>query len=184
MKFDKKHKVFAAASREDSRYNIGSILFERDDDGARLVATNGRILAVVPVEDADGDVPGMISQDAIREAVKARTNAQPDAQVLLPDEKVAKVMMKHGGLAEHSRPDETSFPEWKAVLPKAKNPVSITLSARYLRDLADALGVAGDGITLTFDLQNGKIDGGLPVRVDASSPGNHSYGAIMPIEAK
>ncbi len=29
-----------------------------------------------------------------------------------------------------------------------------------------------------------KIDGGKPVRVDASSPGNHAYGVIMPIDAK
>ena len=186
MKFDKKHKISEVAAREATRYAINSVLFERDDDGARLVATNGRCLAVVPVEDAEDDVPGPISQAALRESCKKRMKSSPDA-VLAVDESVVKVIGA-GSTSEHQRPLGDSgarFPDYRAVIPKAKNPVKVTLSARHLRELIDALGVMHDdveGIVLTFDLTfDGKIDSGLPVRVDPVSDSNEAYGVIMPI---
>lgn len=186
MKFPKKHRIFTAAAPEgSSRYAIDSVLLERDDDGARLVATNGRILAVVPVEDADGDVPGPISQATIRAACKDKSKSRSEAEILVPDEKVARVVGKDS-LSEHPRPDDGArFPDWRAVVPKHKEtPISVILSGRELRNLIEALGVLDDeldGIRLTFGLVDGKIDDSAPVRVDPAAAGNEAYGVIMPI---
>lgn len=178
MKFDKRHKIEKAAATEDTRYAIGHVLFESDDNGTRLVATNGRILAVVPVTEAEGDVAGMVSSDTIKQACKNRTKGSPDALLHLPDEKRALAHTK-AGVVEAPRPDDGSrFPSYRAVVPTGHD-LEVTLSAKYLKDLIDALGA--DGITLKFKTTGGRIDG--PVLVTPVEDGNDAYGVIMPISA-
>jgi len=187
MKFDKKYKIQEAATKEATRYAITEVLFEKDDDGARLVATNGRILAVIPVEDADGDVAGFIERATVVEATKGRTNSRPDAQLNLPSSDKALVHTK-AGTVEARRPDaeHLHFPDYRGVIPKDQNTgLRINLSAEYLVALIKALGCnsnALDAITLTFQRdKDGNIDSCAPVLAKATGDEAGAYGVIMPI---
>lgn len=191
MKFDKRHKIDRAAARKDSRYMINAAMFERDENGARLIATNGQDMAVVPVTDADADAPGLVSTDAIKAACRSRTNASPDATIMLPDEKGNALVLEKNSLSHHPRPDsEVNFPDYKAVIPKPDDGLEITLGAAQLLDLIEALGVKGadmDGITLKVTATRGKknqitgIDSSKPILVEPIAGGNDAFGVIMPI---
>jgi len=190
MKFDKKHRIQSAASPDATRYAVSEVLFEKDDNGARLVATDGRILAIVPVEDADGDVPGFIERQTLVEATKGRLKSKPDAQLLLPEEGKALFETK-AGMVEAKRPDaeHLRFPDYRGVIPDSyPKGMQITLSASKLRDLIDALGVAQDdmdGVTLRFQLDKlGQLDQHAPVRVQPCCASNEAFGVIMPISAE
>ena len=189
MKFDKRHKIDRAAARDDTRYMINAAMFERDENGARLITTNGRILAVVPVTDADGDAPGLVSTDTIKAACRNRTNASPDATIMLPDEKRALALTR-AGTVEGPRPERANFPDYKAVVPKPDDGLEITLGAEQLLSLIDALGVRGadmDGITLKVTATRDEggvitgIDDSLSILVEPIAGGNDAFGVIMPI---
>lgn len=192
MKFDKKHRIQSAAAVDPTRYAISEVLFEKDKEGARLVATDGRILAVVPVVEAEGDVPGYIERQTLIEATKGRTRSKPDAALLLPEE--GKVLFAtKAGMVEAKRPDaeHLRFPDYRGVIPKSYPAgLQITLSASHLRNLIDALGANHDdldGITLRFqadEKDSSKIDQHSPVRVEPCSSLNEAFGVIMPIKGK
>lgn len=160
-------------------------------DGKQLIATNGRILAVVPVTEAEGDVPGLVSRKALVQATKNRTNGRPDAVIHLPDA-FRELAHSKDGVLESARPEEMRFPDYQAVVPTPDDGLEIILSAEQLANVIAALGVKGsalDWITLKFTAERGKaneivgIDGGSPVLVQPSAEGNQAYGVIMPISA-
>jgi hypothetical protein len=189
MKFDKKYKIQEAAAKEETRYAISEVLFEKDDNGARLVATNGRIMAVIPVEDADGDVPGFIERTTAIEATKGRTNSKPEAELNLPSSDKALVHTK-AGTVEARRPDaeHLKFPDYRGVVPKDTDTgLRVNLSAEYLIALIKALGCqhnALDAITLTFQRDGDGIDQHAPVLAHPTGDDMASaraYGVIMPV---
>lgn len=183
MKFDKKYKIHSAAAREATRYTLNGVMFEKDDNGARLVATNGRILAVVPVED-EGDTPGMVSTDTLKEATKGRTNSRTEAVLRLPDEERALVQTKSGTI-EQERPDHVRMPDYRSIVRglKTDTGLQVTLSAEHLLALIEALGARSNelsGITLTFQRKGTDLDDSAPVHVRALGD-DEAFGIIMPI---
>lgn len=178
MKFKKQYKILSAAASEEYRYMTSGVKFEKDP--GRLIATNGRIMVVVPVEDTDGDVDGIISPDAMKLAGKGGKKGETTIASL---DSVARVFLKEG-TADFPHL-EANFPDWEVVQPKASTTdLNITLSGAYLKDIVDALGTAGDdldGVKFQFKLKKGQIDDNAPVRVEAASPLNGAYGCIMPI---
>lgn len=198
MKFDKLCKIHEAAAKDASRYAIADLLFERDDKGARLVATDGRMLAVVPVTDAEGDQPGLVSKAAVVEATKGRTKAKPDADLRLPDDKRELVLMKHGGLTELPRTqNDQVFPKYTEVCKEPEDGLTVTFSAELLVRMVKAIGALGvedlDGVTFKFHATTegkGKerkvtgIDANMPVKVEPIAGSNESFGFLMPINAE
>ena len=167
MKFAKIAHIEKAVEKNNFRPALGNVLLDCDEERPQLVATDGHILAVVPV-DATKEEAGLISPDVVKEARKAAPKKADQAEITcngtlsLPDGRV------------YPRPDMEGlrFPQWRQVLPKATgHTFTIGLNAELLQRLADALG--DDVVALTFSL-----DAPLgPVAVT----GKAGYGAIMPV---
>lgn len=133
MKLHKKVKIEAACSDDKDRRSILSPYLERDGDGGKLIATNGRIIAVVPVECDDGDTAGYLPASCIKDARK-RGLVELGEKATIP------------GVSIYERnPGNETFPNWKAVIPDNKGVkiVRLCLDPAFLKDLADAMGTAG-----------------------------------------
>ncbi|HUT79519.1 MAG TPA: hypothetical protein VM285_17615 [Polyangia bacterium] len=170
-------------------------MLERDDDGARLVATNGRLLAVVPVTADEGDIPGTIPAEAVREACKARSAANPEAQVdangsVRVTTKPARVTdsgraVPAGPVAEFEREDsaDVAFPQWRRVVPDSDSTPTyrVALSARYLLALARAIGT--DDAEGAVELEFREPTGAIVVRPTPQGEGRAvgAFGVLMPI---
>ena len=148
MQLAKENKIEKALQKETgTRFQTEYAML----DGDNLVATNGRILAVVPVQTEDADTDGLVSKEALVQARKG-----------IPKGGVTRIGCNSGLHLEAQgmtlqRPFQEcsySFPNWKAIVPEEELTVrKVTLSASLLRKLADAM--ATDAVTLHLQDNDG-----------------------------
>lgn len=132
MKIDNALKPELVCSKDATR----PILQQAYLKGDRLVATNGRSLAVIPVEREDGDTDGFISPAALKAARK------------LAKRRDAVSIKANGCLAladgtQLPRTEPGQFPNYEQVIPKTpeeSHKITLALDAKMLLDLAQALG--------------------------------------------
>ena len=146
----------------------------------QLIATDGRIMAVVPITPNDHDVSGYVSE----EVLKASRNVASGKYVSVVCNGTAQIADNHSmpraGLAEGT------YPNWRQVLPAkveaaAEAPTThciVALDIALLWKLAQSLGT--EGLRLQIP-----VDGMGCIRVDAClCKGQYptgAYGAIMPM---
>lgn len=112
-------------------------------DGARLLATDGRAMVMVPVN-PEGSKPGMIAPEAI--AAACAGSLRVDAQILVGEDGCARV--PQSGQVFDAPNGDVKPPDMASVLeevqrecaPGARS-VSVVLDARLLLNLAQAMGV-------------------------------------------
>lgn len=180
------------AAREDGRYAMSKLLL----DGPNLVATDGRRLAVVPVERDTDDTDGFVTQEAILAAYKAKK--RPAALIANGNLKAPLANFTQ------TRPEggADTFPRYKAVVPTFnegdEGTVTIALNADLLAGLQDALceeGGYGLRLTLKVGLERPRTRDGkelpkdmthaadspmlvVPINADGRTQG---YGVLMPM---
>lgn len=180
MKIHKKCLIENAASEDATRSAIAEPFLDITNNRGTLIATNGRILAQIPVEVDDADVAGYVSEAVLK---SARKQAGKLDTALVSANGVARLadgstMPRHGGANAADR-----FPNWRQVVPQ--NPAAIMilqLDAKLLWQLAQAMGT--EGVRLV-------IEGARkPVTVEPCGAGRHgefkpvcdgARGVIMPI---
>jgi len=196
MKFHKSCKIHKAAAKDAGRYAMHHVRLERDYAGARLIATDGRILAVLPVQDAEQDDDGFLSSESIAEAVK-KPSKKNDTATILANGSIRACAVEAGPVVEFERPsNDHEFPKWRAVVPEGEPTVRICLNPSYLATVAHAIG-AGDGVVLEFyaPAAEGGRPGPIAVRPafpiggavkgnEKATDGAERFGVIMPIELK
>jgi len=190
MRFDKRYKIHQAAAKESGRYQVDSIkLDQADTEHPVLVATTGRICAVVPCTTVAADTDGMIPRLAIAEAVKGkqlhqaellRAEPQPDGTEMVDVYQAGKLTSSHkvaGG----------NFPKWQQVVPaKESDDLVLCLNPYILADLAKAIGAPSTalGVELRIKLKREKgaleVDTDKPIRVQPIEA-DDAYGVIMPV---
>ena len=174
-------KVGTHCDSESSRYALGGILLERDDDGVNAVASDGRRLIHLQWNDSELDV----DNSKIGESVNLETEDNFQTIVLASDlesaakankPKVSQVKIKpildYVGLDEKSsngklrivstdgvgvstkdcKAIEGRFPAWRKIVPDVSDHICITLNWEYLRDACIALG------TICGDVENQGLD--------------------------
>ena len=178
MKMDKSHKIENCISPDTTREHLCKAYL--DTEKKRLVATDGHMMAVVPVIVEEGDVSGFVTADAIKTARKVKVN--PEVSIHC-----------NGALAidngpTFARPTDGQFPPYEQVMPEYRQgdagTITIGLNAGYLHDLMQALGSPKSGIvSLTIPVkvgEDGKLDAGLePIVVGTSNAGG-AVGVLMP----
>ena len=191
MRIDKDCKIqkVAAKASDNQHMLAGAYLDVSDCDDIRLVATNGKALASLPV-DAEGDRPeegrDIVSSCLIPcKAIVAAQAKGSDGQVFVgPTE--AKVF---AGAETATFPvdRDVTFPDWRKVEPVSKGQQfvaieSIILNPYLLLDLAQAIGCGTranvKGIKLTFHGQSNAI--GVTI-LGADESKRHALGMIMPM---
>jgi hypothetical protein len=121
-----------------------------------VVATDGSMLVVVPVEVEPGDISGPLQARAFEEARDLDSVAESvsvkagNGRVTVDDD---------ASFRRAQLPAECKFPDWKAVLPTFKRgdagTVSVALDSKKLDAIHEALRCGGNyGVVLTF-----KVDG-------------------------
>lgn len=140
MKTIKACKIELAASQDDSRAAIGEPYLEIKDGKGTLVATDGRILALLPVEIDEKDVSGYVTADALKAARKGMLQSM---------DCTADTLAVHAG-PSFPRPTEHTFLNWRQVVPAEyeKPLVTIALDAKLLWLLAQAMGTQGVKIVI------------------------------------
>jgi hypothetical protein len=175
MLVSKTHKIELAASKDQTRAALLNPYLERGADGDKVIATDGRMLAVLPVECDEKDVTGYIPRECLKDARKA-------GGVILNG--VAEVYCG----ASYPRGTEYNFPQWRQVMPdySRRRTVKLGIDPALLKRLADAIGA--EIVCLEFPVdgpgewQSGdRITDPLIVKPSARSGGeNPAHGVLMP----
>jgi DNA polymerase III sliding clamp (beta) subunit (PCNA family) len=172
MKLNTKCKIESAASKDKTRYSITAPWLDIDENGAKVIATDGRIMAVVPVQVNETDKSCHLSIDALKASRKGRlASGEIDTS--------GEMQQVTGGGA-FPREDLGNAPNWRQVMPEEKAPVfTVALNPALLARLAEAMGT--DAVKLEFTSETS------PIRVTPTSGGNGTsvaepgaVGVIMP----
>lgn len=176
-------QLHKAASKDGSRYAMTFIDVELVEPGkVRAVATDGRVLAVAELEADAADVTGLIPAEVWQAACKAKPEkkgTERDFHAIVANGSI-KVTNK-GAVTETNRTESgAQFPRWQSVLPDMNGRQSVRLNPRLLLAACEAMGMLDDaeGVTLSFEVNGGKLNWRAPVRLDTCEG---RYGAIMPI---
>lgn len=165
MHIDRTYKLEKVVSKDPAREHLQNIWITKH----HAFATNGMILAAIPITADKEDTTGWLGADALKLARK-QTSADDIRIVLngvqqLPD---GTTLL---------RPDESNkFPQIAPILLRSyrHRKSQVALNARLLKDLSDALG------TEEIVLEIGKSSDEA-VLVRSMAKGNEARGLIMPI---
>ena len=159
------------------RYRMDTAQLEIEDGRGRLIATNGRALAVLPVELHEEDRPGTVPGEALGlQPVEVSDCDECFEECATPIPPMpGEIIVGQQGckrLVEYAAPDG-KFPEWRPVLPAtdAKYESEFVISPTLLLQLARALGSES---MVRLRVQRDKK---APVRVEV--PGDEAVGALM-----
>ena len=163
-------KLEKAASTDQIRHFITEPYL--DVDNSLIVATNGHIMAVCPVELDEGDTSGYVSSECIKAGIKA-------SPVTKRTDKTANIKANGSLVLDNNqtfpRPELGTFPDYKRVLPDpSKAEMVISLDAKLLKDLADAINTPGSSV-IKLHIKDNKT--AFYVESDKNS---ECYGVIMP----
>ena len=172
MKIGKLHKIELAASKDQTRAAIVNPYLDRGPDGDKVIATNGRILAVLPVECDEKDVSGYVPRECLKDARTA-------GGVVLNG--VAEI---YGG-ASYPRDAEWNFPNWRQVMPDytKEQTVRLAIDAALLKALADAIGAERVCLEFPIESESQTVTSVIAVKPydgPGCQPENPAHGVIMP----
>jgi hypothetical protein len=180
MKINERYQIDKAVSDDHTRPALMQCHLDREK--ARLVACDGKIMAVVPVTDLDGspgdcpkDSSGPVSVDALKAARRLKS---PYGLVLGAS---GKHSLANG--ATMPRPNDLpSYPPYEQVLPGHRmgspDTITICINAELLLDLAKAIGntvKSGTFASLTFP---------IPSREESVNPETGHKDMLDPIAVK
>ena len=182
MKIDKKYKLEKIVSKDKTREHIGNVCIDKKHDAqARAIATNGRMLASVPVDIEDCDdfhdekvLPAKVFSEARKVGGKRveQSTIQMNGASLI------------GSGETFPYPEDTRpHPNWRQIMPDWKDTEygEITLDAKMLFELAQAVGCDQNRATIRVRLQGGgsgkTIDPLHPVEIRNGM----ARGVLMPV---
>lgn len=150
MEIKKSYKPELVAAKDDGRLPLNHLLLERESalegGGPALIATNGRMLVIVPVEAESADVDGLIPVEALKAARKIGPKSR---NAVLSANGRVEYQTKDGGSTSVERP-EGKWPPYRSVIPKPDHAwVTLCVNAEYLLAVQKAMGASG--LTICFD---------------------------------
>jgi DNA polymerase-3 subunit beta len=177
------HVTGLAVAKEASRYAIGGVLLEADNKGTRLVATDGRRLAVVGLHAVESEFSGrVILPDRLVRLVEKLTEKDTDYLVL----SVARQKTEKGeevpGQLFAAGPDwllstyepEGRFPLYEDVMPRTHSKFAVDRETLVESCLEVALAASDDSRMVRLDLSPEQV------RLSAASAGVGEASAVLP----
>lgn len=168
MQIDRKYKIEKCVSADPSRETLLNIYVSKK----HAVATNGHVLAMVPIEKEKGDTDGWITPDTLKLARKVTPKALGTVHIGLNGAQV----LPDGTTIP--RPTEATPPDATNIIKAAKEDRKFTvgINASYLQSISEALGT--DELVLSFSTPNSAILV-KPLRDDSES-----LALLMPVRVK
>jgi len=176
MIIDNKYKIEEAASRDPRRFTLQGVHVAMVNGSAKAVATDGRILAMVPVATTEEDTLGVTARAETFKRARKAFKKMTCAEVKLNGK--ATVRESDGEVSFDYV--EGNYPNFSQVLPKpAEKALKLSFDPNNLLRLWKALG--GDdkkaqGVTLTIGHDGSTVDAHRPVEVTVDGEG---YGLLM-----
>ena len=173
MEISKTAKIEKAMSSDVTRLNVSTASLCKGPDGKpALVATDGHVLAICPVE-ADESEFGLVTKEAL---IHGRKLAKGSAPVRFTAN--SGFGFDDGStLPRPTAADLGDFPSWQQVIPEAAPEISIGINPKLLLDLAHAID-SSKGVVLEIK------DGSSPISVRPFGDANENRGVIMPMRVK
>ena len=169
MKFDTDCKIEKVICKDVNRLNIQHA--HLDVEKKRLVATDGKRMVVLGVTPEEHDVSGPVSADAIKAARKAKSG-----EIVCSNSSLA---VANGPM--FTRETGVQFPDVDRAVPTfnegSTGTVTIALNAKYLAEIAEALGTTN--VTLTFQMDTAKY--GPILVLNPKLPRENRFAALMPV---
>ena len=172
------HRIEEIPSKDKTRYALNFI--KLDVEKQRLLASDGKMMAVVPLEKTDNDPDdktGPLTVEAIK-AARKRQNRQGDGTHYLlanGDQRLPK-----SGLT-FDRPEEVTFPDFDAVdVKRPDGPCTIALDAELLFRLAKAISSRKDDLRVKLHVRNRES----AIYIESVDFGEGAHGVLMPIIIK
>lgn len=200
MKINKEFKIWLAANdlKDESRPALNHILIERtgnegftqdgyDGPNGIAIAANGLMIAVVPVELENGDVPGLVRADVLQAAFKGCRGL--DIQIELGNDtvsfctKLTTMTCPRFTDTFKEHPETYTFPNWRNVIPTERDMATgpLLLSWKQLQQVCDAIGILIPKITRTYPGTKTRCEGPLILQSPKSNGKlEPPYGLVMP----
>lgn len=171
--------ILECVSTDKTRLQLGYVYVDVAEKLA--IATDGRIMALVPIEPTDGEVSGYVPREAILQADKCKDSWKGILMHYDEDTLVAGSMMRisnpfHGETAP-------PFPQWKQVIPQdlPEQPL-FAVNADLLARAAHAVTPAKMKAEVFVSCNLGKLgDGALTI---TSMHDSTAKAILMPVKAK
>lgn len=152
-----KRTVFAAA-QENSRYALNSVLFEVDGSVARMVATDGKRLAIMPGPVTCDEPPPrgtyLIPPKTLHLALKVLVDPEEEVGFSLRE---GEFLLRTTKVTVHSRLTEGRFPQYQDVIPaagKIQIPLATAPFATAVRQARIVTDKNSKGVDFLFDQGN------------------------------
>ncbi len=165
MRIDRSYKIEKCVSTDPNRENLGNIFVTK----RHAMATNGTVLAIVPIISDDVDTTGLMSADALKAGRKLTPAREAAVNIALNGSQ----QLRDG--TKIPRPTDCTQPRIFHLLRHSHKDrqYKIGINATMLKTLADALG--SEEVILDFGTQTSAI----LVTPKQQTPG--TLGLIMPI---
>lgn len=174
MKIHKDCKIELATSKSMARKVISEPYLDMKEKPV-MVATNGAIMAIVPVEVGADDVAGHVGVGALKLMRKSKRE----------EAAVTKDFVEIDGVGKVLRPDLGQFPNWRLSLPEKDRETvfEVGISVKMLWELCQAIGCETARLKFANNLD------GIIVEPTSSGTVNYpakpaanpdAYGVIMP----
>jgi hypothetical protein len=182
MKLDPRYKIEKVACKNDDRPNLHCVYLDTDGAPAvpgsgdrtlagKLVATDGRAMAVVPCHVEHDETPGPLPVEAAKAARSCSLGA-----TAAPDE-----VLEHLTGNKLTRNKNVDFPPWRMVVPAPSDDDFIVgIDAKLLLELADAIGAENRATKQRIVKLRIPRSGVDPITVEPNNNLDGSYGLIMP----
>ena len=193
MKIPKIYKLEKVASKDKTREAINHICIDTEANNASgmAIATNGRTLAIVPIElettdDVEGKKEMLLPVKAFTEARKIGGKVLPESNLKLN----GKIELSTGETMPY--PDTTQrYPNYKQVIPYPCHYGEVSFSPKLLWELCQAMGCEESvKMRLAAKQGNGRNEGSLaidalePIQLFSSKEhitGKKAQGVLMPL---
>lgn len=181
MKLPKNCKVESIVSDDKARLVLSQPYLDREN--GVVVSTNGKAMAIVPVECDETDVSGHIPVEMVKLSRKTAWGKLTVGEMSVGQEsvRVKDVSVK--------RPELGTYPKWEQVIPKAEpegkaKRIRFGINAEMLRSLSQALGSDEVSLEIEFDTEGrykDEVCAAIRVQPLGAPESGRAYGVIMPM---
>jgi DNA polymerase-3 subunit beta len=151
-------RTLFATDTESSRYALGGVLLEMEEDKITAIGTDGRRLAKMegPAVSVEGHSTGdtMTIVPARSMQLIERALSDPEAEVCIAS-RVNDVLIKTAQATLYSRLVEGRFPKWRDVFPTRQDAVSIKITVGPMYSALRQAAIVADDDSRGIDFQFG-----------------------------
>lgn len=182
MQIHKAAKIEQCVSNDKTRYTLTQPYLDIREGEAHVIATDGRCMAVVPVNVDSTDVSGHVPVESLKTARKVWGKLTLNTLT---------VSAESVSVGDHQwkRPDLGAFPNWMQVVPNPEKnrteTLKVGINPEHLARVAEAIGTDGHVVLeIPVEMQGrykGQVLNAIVVRPSDKGAVPGAFGLVMPV---